>query len=90
MHKFLFWLRFRRDHRWARDRISAYLDGELGERGRRRMERHVDECVDCRRLAAELGRLIDVLRRLSVPAGGSDSLQIAAAVHARLTGLPGA
>jgi anti-sigma factor RsiW len=35
------------DHRFARRRLSAYADGELGTTERRRIERHIDECPDC-------------------------------------------
>jgi anti-sigma factor RsiW len=76
--------RFKRDHRWARRRMSDYLDGELAPAGHQRMERHLGECVGCRRLLAGLRRTVDGLHRLSAPSSGADTLQIAAAVRTRL------
>jgi anti-sigma factor RsiW len=64
--------------------MSAYLDGELAATGRARLERHVGECPDCERLLAGLRRMLDGLRRLSVPDDGRDALQVAAAVRLRL------
>jgi anti-sigma factor RsiW len=77
--------RFKRDHGWARRRMSDYLDGELASAGRTRMERHLGECAECRRLVAGLRRTVDGLHHLSAPSGGVDALQIAASVRARLS-----
>ena len=76
--------RFRRDHRWARGRVSDYLDGELAPAGRARMERHLGECAECGRLLDGLRRILDGLHRLSPPSDGVDALGIAASVRARL------
>ena len=76
--------RFRRDHRWAPDRMSDYLDGELAHSARARIERHLGECPECRRLLAGLRRTLDALHRLAAPAGGADAAQIAASVRVRL------
>jgi anti-sigma factor RsiW len=75
---------FRRDHRWAPRRMSDYLDDELALSGRARMERHLGECAECRRLLAGLRRTLDGLHRLATPSAGIDALQIAASVRARL------
>jgi anti-sigma factor RsiW len=80
--------RFRRDHRWAPERMSDYLDGGLTPAKRTRMERHLGECAKCRRLLAGLRRTVDLLHRFSAPSGGGDPLQVAAAVRGRL-GEPG-
>jgi anti-sigma factor RsiW len=76
--------RFRRDHRWARRRMSDYLDDELAPAGRMRMKRHLGECDECRRLLAGLRLILDGLHRLSAPSAGAHPLQIAASVRARL------
>ena len=65
--------------------MSDYLDGKLALAGRTRMEGHLDECAECRRLLAGLGRIVDELRRLSAPSPGVNAVQIAASVRARLT-----
>ncbi|MGH2886757.1 MAG: anti-sigma factor family protein [Solirubrobacteraceae bacterium] len=79
---------FARDHQWAPDRMSDYLDGELatGEQGR--MEHHLGECHECRRLLAGLRAVVDRLHRLPALAGGVDAVQIAASVRVRLTEPP--
>src|SRR5690349_664172 len=56
--------RFVWDHRWTQGRMSAYVDKELGSRGRARLERHVWECEECRLMLAELSEMLDALRRL--------------------------
>jgi anti-sigma factor RsiW len=76
--------RFMREHRWAPRRMSDFLDDELAVSGSARMERHLGECAECRRLLAGLRRTLDGLHRLSAPSPGVDALQIAASVRARL------
>lgn len=76
--------RFLRDHRWAPNRMSEYIDGELGSDQRTRMERHLGECPECRRLLAGLRRTIAALRRATAVADRVDPRQVAAVVRARL------
>jgi anti-sigma factor RsiW len=77
-------LRFRFDHRWAPDRMSDYLDGELSASGQGRMARHVGECDECRGVLAALSSLLDALHRLPAPGGADDATRIATAVQTRL------
>ncbi len=88
MTKFSDRARFGRDHQWAPKHMSDYLDGELAAGRRGRMERHLGECQDCRRLLAGLRALVDGLRRLPAPVGGADAVQIAASVRVRLNEPP--
>jgi anti-sigma factor RsiW len=85
MSNFVNRARFRRDHRWAPAQMSDYLDGELLSDRRIRIERHVRECEECRRLLAGLREVLAALRCLPVPKGGADAAQVAAAVRMRLT-----
>jgi anti-sigma factor RsiW len=80
--------RFEGDHRWAPGRMSAYLDGELSERGRTRIERHLGECAECRRLLAGLRLLLGALHRLPTPAAEADAVRLAASVRLRLNEPP--
>jgi anti-sigma factor RsiW len=64
--------------------MSDYLDGELAANRRSRMERHLGECEECRRLLAGLRGMLDALHRLATPTGGAEALRIARAVRARL------
>jgi anti-sigma factor RsiW len=66
--------------------MSDYLDGELAPAGRSRIERHLSECAECRRLLAGLRRIVDGLQRLPAPTGGVGGVQVAATVRARLGG----
>lgn len=61
-----FWQRrrFVRDHRWTGPRLSAYLDSELSERDRRRLEAHAGICPECGRMLATLRRTLRGLREL--------------------------
>ena len=87
MHEFLSQARFSRDHRWAPLHMSEYLDGELATRGRDRMERHLGECVECRRLIAGLRALMEALPRLPAPQRSRDPRQLAVLVRQRLEDL---
>ena len=78
-------LRFWRDHRWAPDHMSAYLDDELQARARRRMDQHLTECVECRRLIASLRLVVGALHRLPAAGSGADRAQLVVAVRGRLT-----
>lgn len=53
-----------RDHRFTQRHASEYLDGELAERGRRRVERHVAICPQCRQVLDSLRRTIAAMRAL--------------------------
>jgi len=67
--------------------MSEYLDRELPPAGFARMEHHLAECVECRRLLAGLRQTVDGLRRLAGARVGIDALQTAASVRARLSEL---
>jgi hypothetical protein len=60
-------LNARRDHRWARARISEYIDGELAPRHHRRVADHEELCPDCARLIATLEALLEILPSLRLP-----------------------
>jgi anti-sigma factor RsiW len=76
-------VRFVSDHRWAAPRMSAYVDGELMPSGRLRLERHVGECKECRRLLAALREMLDALHRLPAPVN-PDPNRLATTVRGRL------
>jgi hypothetical protein len=77
--------RARRDHVWAPRRMSDYLDGELGMRGQRRLERHVGECDECRGVLRGLQRMLSKLHDITAPAGHPDPRELAAQVRERLS-----
>ena len=79
-------LRLRRDHGWAPSRMSAYLDGELAARARARLERHTEECPECRGILYALRRMLGLLQRLP-PASAEPAPDIAAGVRRRLVEL---
>jgi anti-sigma factor RsiW len=76
--------RFRMDHSWAPRRMSDYLDSELSPGRRARMERHVGECEECRRLLAGLRAMLDALHGLRAPGEAADGTRIATSVRVRL------
>ncbi len=49
--------------RWT-DRLSAYLDDELGAEERAQLDAHLTECVPCRTTLAELSRVVERARAL--------------------------
>jgi len=76
-------IRFRRDHRWTPRHLSAYLDGELVERSRARIQRHVRDCPECHGTLRSLDRMLGLLQRLP-PVGSTENPDIASAVRRRL------
>lgn len=77
-------LRFKRDHRWAPGHMSEYLDEELAARARVRMERHTQECPECRGVLRSLRRLLSALHRVPQSDTGLEAPDITAAVLRRL------
>lgn len=59
--------RHRLEHRWARRRLNAYVDGELLAPERRRVERHVRICPECGPMLSGLLRLAVALHDLRSP-----------------------
>ena len=79
---------FAQDHQWAPEHMSDYMDGELGTSALARIEHHLGECQECRRLLAGLRAIVQGLHRLAAPAGGADATAIAASVRVRLNEPP--
>ncbi len=53
------------DHRFTKAHASEYLDGELPQAERERVERHASVCPKCRALLASLRRMIETLPGLA-------------------------
>ena len=49
--------------RWT-DRLSAYLDDEMGREERAALDEHIAECPECRETLADLRRVVDRARTL--------------------------
>jgi anti-sigma factor RsiW len=77
-------LGFAWDHRWAPGHMSNYVDGELAPHALGRIERHLGECAECRRLLAELRATLDALHRLAAPSDRVDAAVLTASVRSRL------
>jgi anti-sigma factor RsiW len=77
-------LRLRADHRWVPAHLSVYLDGELGPRARARLERHTEECPECRGLLYGLRRMLGLLASFAAVSEREPAPDIAGAVAARL------
>jgi cobalamin biosynthesis Mg chelatase CobN len=56
---------FRR--RCSRDQLSCYLDGQLSERQAARVEKHLNECTDCREELDSLRATVDLLGCVTPP-----------------------
>ncbi|MHB8234100.1 MAG: anti-sigma factor family protein [Solirubrobacteraceae bacterium] len=81
-------LRFVLDHRWTPVHVSPYLDDELSAAQRARLERHIEQCPECRELLRELQRLIVSLGTLSDDTGAPVAASILAAVRSRMDEAP--
>ena len=53
------------EHRFTKAHASEYLDGELPQAERKRVERHASVCPKCRALLASLRRMIETLPGLA-------------------------
>jgi anti-sigma factor RsiW len=60
-------LNLKRDHRWAQQRLSDYIEGELPPRQEARVAGHEEICPDCARLVATLHALLAILPSLRLP-----------------------
>jgi anti-sigma factor RsiW len=76
-------MRFAFDHHRVPGQMSAYLDAELGARGRTRVERHTARCPPCRRLLGDLRQTVALLRAQSLAREPAPA-QLVSAVRARL------
>jgi anti-sigma factor RsiW len=56
--------RFMGEHRWTHAHMSDYLDSELEDSGRARVEDHVTLCPECHRVLATLRRTMEGLRSI--------------------------
>jgi anti-sigma factor RsiW len=63
--------RFMRDHRWTQERLSDYLEDDLREPQRERVERHLHWCPECRRVLETLRRTLNELMELRTTPGES-------------------
>lgn len=61
-------INMRRDHHWAGPRMSAYVDGELGERQQARLAAHASICPECHRVLGTLRRMLSVMAGIAAPA----------------------
>jgi anti-sigma factor RsiW len=76
--------RFGSDHRWAQGHISAYLDGDLAARARARLDRHAQECPECRGILHSMRRMLALLPGLGPGRGRANTPDIATVVRRRL------
>jgi predicted anti-sigma-YlaC factor YlaD len=56
--------RFMREHDWTHAHLSEYLDQELSDEERVRIEDHVSMCPQCRRVLRTLRRTLEGLMDL--------------------------
>lgn len=63
-------IRFLADHVWSPRHMSEYLDGELPESGRARIERHVRDCHHCHELLERLRAMVASLRGIGAADAG--------------------
>jgi len=52
------------DHQWSQRHLSHYVEGDLGRRARRRLDRHALGCADCGRGLRAMRVLVFTVQRL--------------------------
>jgi anti-sigma factor RsiW len=65
----------------VQDHLSAYVDGEVPEELRRKLEAHLEACTICRAELAALGRLDQALATLPAPASPDVTRRVLAQVR---------
>jgi anti-sigma factor RsiW len=58
--------RYMREHNWTHAHLSDYVDQELSDSERARLEDHVSVCPHCRRVLRTLRRTLESLMELPV------------------------
>ena len=58
--------RYMREHNWTHAHLSDYLDQDLTDEERERVEDHVSMCPHCRRVLRTLRRTLESLMELPV------------------------
>jgi anti-sigma factor RsiW len=76
--------RFMREHRWTHAHLSDYLDDELVDDDRTRVETHMGRCPECRRVLAGLRKTLAALMALRADA----DVDVVSGVIARLRSEP--
>jgi anti-sigma factor RsiW len=56
--------RFMREHNWTHAHLSAYLDHDLTDSERERLEDHLSMCPHCRRVLRTLRKTLESLMAL--------------------------
>jgi anti-sigma factor RsiW len=67
-------LRFMRDHRWTHAHLSDYVDDDLSQPERARVEEHVGMCPRCHRVLATLVRTLEGLHALGAEPAASGGI----------------
>jgi anti-sigma factor RsiW len=70
--------------RETRERLSDYLDGDLGARTHRRVSRHLARCKHCQALLESLTRTLEHLRSLGTVQHGSPAPATVRAIVERI------
>lgn len=54
------------DHQKIKELISSYHDGELGNREKKMLEEHLEQCAECRREFEEMGKFEEVMGKMQL------------------------
>lgn len=81
-------LRFVGDHSWVPAHASEYLDGDLRPPELARVQRHVDQCAECRELLRSLQVIVGALGTMRDVQGELVAGAVLASVKSRLGDLP--
>ena len=56
-------------HQWSQEHLSHYVEGDLGHRARRRLDRHAEDCADCGRGIRAMRALLRLIPGINGSAG---------------------
>jgi predicted anti-sigma-YlaC factor YlaD len=54
------------EHEKLKELVSSYLDGELGQEEREMVEKHLEECSECRQAYREMSELGEVIGKMTL------------------------
>ncbi len=69
------------EHNEISEKLSAFLDGEVGAADRARIAEHIGQCADCAKLVAELSEISTAVAKMATP---GDAAAMLRRVHERV------
>lgn len=64
------------DHQKIKELISSYYDGELDEKRKKLVEKHLKQCPECKKEFEEMGKFEEVMRKMELKKPPKEAWQL--------------